>query len=68
MMNKQNVSVRTVRGVAEHQALQVAPLRVEPLHQFEGVDGMAQETLGVLGGGGRQGFQFVGPPVAHTAS
>jgi len=52
----------TFGGVSEHQGLQVAPLRVQPLHQLEGVDRVAQEALWVLDGRDRQGVQLIGPP------
>lgn len=54
-------STLTIWGVLQHQALQLRPLRVQPLHQFVGIDRMGQETLGVRCGKFGQGVQFVGP-------
>ena len=51
----------TVRCVLEHQVLQVAPLRVQSLHQLEGVDRVPQEALGVQGGRGGQRVQLLCP-------
>ena len=53
----------TVSGVTEDKALQIPPLCVQPLHQFEGIHRVSQEALRVLCGCGCQGIQLVSPPI-----
>lgn len=56
----------TVGGVLQHQALQLGPLGVEPLHQLVGVHWVAQVALWVRGGDPRQVIQLVGPAERRT--
>lgn len=40
----------TISGITEYKTLQVSPLCVQPLHQFESIDRVPQEALRVLRG------------------
>lgn len=53
--------VYTIWQVCENQLLQLHPLCIESLDQFEGINWVSQETLGVLSGRCRQDVQPVGP-------
>lgn len=64
----QSFIVRTTSGVTEYKTLKVPPLRVQPLHELEGVHGMSQEAFGILCGSDCQGIQFFSPPITKLAT
>lgn len=58
--------MHTISGVTKYKTFQVSPLCVQPLHQFEGINRVAQEAFRVLSGCRCQGIQLVSPPVTKT--
>lgn len=60
------VGVCTIWQVCENQVLKLHPLCIESLDQFEGINWVSKETLGVPGGRRRQDVQPVGPSAHKT--